>query len=105
MRPPNDKFTIRNPEKVKIETKAKFIGSAAYWDRCVRRISIYTDTYLTSGYLEKGRVDLDTRFDVCLAFREFMKKYASEIRLDRRPFNKAQEQEIRRVLKGGLVAS
>jgi len=101
MRPPNDQFSIRNPEKPKKETRAKFIGSFAYWDRCVRRISIFTDTYLTSGYLENGQVDLDTRFAVYMAFRKFMKSYEGK---KNQPFTKSQETEMRRVLKGGILA-
>jgi len=88
MRPPNDQFSIRNPEKPKLEPKVKSERTFKRWDLCVRRISVFTE------------VDLDTRFKVCLAFRAFMKKYNGK---NKPPFTKGQEAEIRRVLKNGIV--
>ena len=81
-------------------THAKFKGTYPYWERCVRRINVFCDTSLKAGKVECGQIAQHDRELIGFFFNRFMEKYEGVVG-DRRPFNEAQEAEIKRVIDGG----
>jgi len=87
------------------KTKSQLIGARSFrcWQNSVGRLNVFTDSHLSAGEPVNGHISINVRLDVYKTLKGFLKRYKDIEKEEFRPFTYRQENEMMRVIAGGLV--